>query len=161
MFQDLFFRNYLARLVQAREIMLNGILVRMAVAGNDDEAMSEIESACKRTTGLFLDVVRRTAPERLEELIHCGQTDFRSILLAKLLIKDAELNEKLGKEPSAIVSRLQAYCLICDSLKFLGPEEQAEYQKKLNVLAAALQAKCDDPYVRGIIESRHEIPSIA
>ena len=54
--------------------------------------------------------------------------------------------------PQAIVSRLQAFRLLVDSIELLGPEEQTVYRKKLDVLAADLELTCDDPYLRSKID---------
>jgi len=83
------------------------------------------------------------------DLIHAsGRANFDSILIAELLLKDVELNEKKGNISQAIVSRLQAFCLLVDSIKFLGPEEQVEYRKKLDTIASDLESVGEDPYIR-------------
>lgn len=153
MFQDQIYQDYLRQLAQARELMLNELMIKRA-AGGDDGAASALDSACRRMVGVPLSLVRRTSPERLLDLIHSGgQSNFGSILVAELLLQDVELNEKIGNVPQAIVSRLQAFCLLVDSLELLGPEEQAEYRKKLDVLAADLESTSDDPYLRNKVDS--------
>jgi len=52
-----------------------------------------------------------------------------------------------------MVSRLQAFCLLVDSIPLLGPEEQVRYRKKLDALAAELEPLGNDPYVRRRIDS--------
>lgn len=153
MFQDQLYQDYLLRLAQARELMLNELMIKRT-AGDDDGAISVLDLACRRTIGVPLSLVRRTSPERLLELIHStGQSNFNSILIAELLLQDVELSEKIGNIPQATVSRLQAFCLLVDSIALLGPEEQAEYRKKLNVLAADLESISDDPYLRGKVDA--------
>jgi hypothetical protein len=152
MFQDQLYLDYLRQLTQARELMLNELMIKRT-AGDNDGAISVLESLCRRMIGIPLSLVRRTSPERLLDLIHCGgQSNFNSILVAELLLQDVELSEKIGNIPQATVSRLQAFCLLVDSIALVGPEEQAEYRKKLDVLAADLESTSDDPYLRSKID---------
>jgi hypothetical protein len=153
MFQDQIYQDYLRQLTQARELMLNELMIKRT-AGDDDGAISVLDSACRRTIGIPLSLVRRTPPERLLELIQgAGQSNFSSILIAELLLQDVELSEKIGNIRQAIVSRLQAFCLLVDSIALLGQEEQTEYRKKLDVLAADLKSISDDSYLRGKVDS--------
>jgi hypothetical protein len=152
MFQDQIYLDYIRQLTLARELMLNELMIKKT-AGDDNGAISVLDLVCRRTLGVPLSLVRRTSPERLLELIQHGrQSNFNSILIAELLLQDVELSEKIGNIPQAIVSRLQAFCLLVDSIALLGPEEQAEYRKKLDVLAADLESISDDPYIRGKVD---------
>jgi len=152
MFQDQLYLDYLRQLTQARELMLNELMIKRT-AGDDNGALSVLDLACRRTVGIPLGVVRRTSPERLLDLIHHGgQSNFNSILVAELLLQDVELSEKIGNIPQATVSRLQAFCLLVDSIQLLGPEEQAEYRKKLDALAADLESTSNDPYLRNKVD---------
>ena len=152
MFQDQIYFDYLRQLNQARELMLNELMIKTA-AGDNDGAESVLDSICRRVLNVPLGVVRRTSPERLLELIHCGgQSNLNSILIADLLHQDVELNEKIGNRPQAIVSRLQAFCLLVDSIELLGPQEQLEYRKKLDALAVDLGSLSEDPYIRGKVD---------
>jgi len=152
MFQDQIYLDYLRQLAVARELMINELMIKRT-AGDDDGALSVLDAICRRAAGVPLSVVRRTSPERLLDLIHCsGKANLNAIVVAELLLQDVELSEKNGNFPQAVVSRLQAFCLLVDSLKFLGPEEQTEYRKKLDVLAAKLESISDDPYIRGKID---------
>jgi hypothetical protein len=153
MFTDQLYQDYFRQLALARELMLNELMIKRA-AGDGDGAVSVLDSICRRTVGVPLDVVRHTSPERLLDLIHRGgNSNLNSILVAELLLQDVELSEKIGNIPEAIVSRLQAFCLLVDSIKLLGPEEQAEYRKKLDVLAADLESTSNDPYLRSKVDA--------
>jgi hypothetical protein len=152
MFQDQIYQDYLRQLTLARELMLNEMMIKRT-AGDDNGAISVLDSVCRRTIGIPLSLVRSTPPERLLELIRdVGQPNLNSILIAELLLQDVELSEKIDNIPQAIVSRLQAFCLLVDSIAFLGPEEQAQYRKKLGVLAADLKSISDDPYLRSKVD---------
>ena len=152
MLQDQLYVNYLRQLFQARELMLNELMIKRT-AGDDDGALSILNSVCRRTIGVPLSVVRRTSPERLLEMIQIGgKSNFNPILIAELLLQDVELSEKTSNISRALVSRLQAFCLLVDSIALLGPEEQAEYRKKLDVLAADLGSISDSPYIRSKVD---------
>ena len=133
--------------------MIAEMMIKKA-AGDGDGANSVLESLCRRLVGIPLSLVRRTSPERLLDLIHAGgKSNFNAIVLAELLLLDVELSDKSANIPQATECRLQAFCLLVDSIDLLGPEEQAEYRKKLDILARDLQAISDAPYVRSKIES--------
>ena len=145
--------DYIRQLTQARELLLNERMIKGAPAG-DDGAWSALDSICRRLVGVPHKVVRRTSPDRLRDLIRSGgHANISLILVGELLRQDVELSEKIGNVSQATVSRLQAFCLLIDSLSFLEPEEQTEYRKKLDVLAAELESTSDDPYLRNKIES--------
>ncbi len=80
-----------------------------------------------------------------------GKFIVRSLTLAELLLLDAELNDKAGDLRASTVSRLQAFCLIAESIPALVGEEQAQYRTKLEELAQKLRSISDDPYLRGKI----------
>ena len=153
MFQDQIYLDYLRHLSQARELMLTELMIKRT-AGDDNGALSVLDSACRRTVGIPLSQVRHTAPETLLDLIRRGGgPNFSSILVSELLLQDVELSEKIGNAPQAVVSRFQAFCLLVDSIELLGPEEQVEYRKKLDGLAADLESVSDDPYLRAKVDS--------
>ena len=133
MFQDQIYLDHIQQLTRARELMINELMIKKT-AGDDNGPLSVLDLVCRRTLGVPLSLIHRTSPERLLELIQGGsQSNLNSILIAELLLQDVELNEKIGNIPQATVSRLQAFCLLVDSIALLGPEEQAEYRKKLEV----------------------------
>jgi hypothetical protein len=152
MFQDQLYFDYLRQLMQARELMLNDLMIK-STAGDGDGAMSVLDSLCRRLVGVPLDVVRRTSPERLLDLIRLGgQANFNSILFAELLLQDVQMSVRAGNSSQAIVSRLQAFHLLVESVDLLAPEKQTEYRKKLEGLAVELESTCDDPYLRNKID---------
>jgi hypothetical protein len=151
MFQDQIYLDYLRQLKLALDLMINDLMIKKS-AGDDDGALSVLDLACRRIVGIPLSLVRRTPPERLLELIKIGgQSNFNSILMAELLLQDVEISKKIGNLPQVIVSQLQAFCLLVDSMPRLGSDEQTEYWKKLDVLASDLES-ISDPYVRGKVD---------
>jgi hypothetical protein len=153
MFLDQIYYSYLRQLVQAVEMMRNELRIKRA-AGDDNGSLTVLDAVCRRTVGIPLIQVRRTAPETILQLIrHGGRPDLNSILVAEALLQDAELSEKVEDHAQAVVSRFQAFCLLDDSIELLGPEEQPEYRKKLDALATELKSISDDPYLRGKVDS--------
>lgn len=153
MLQAQLYQDYLLRLAEAQELMLHELMIKRT-AGDDNGALSVLDSVCRQTIGIPLSLVRRTSPERILDLIHStgGQSNLSSLLIAELLLQDVELSEKIGNTSQAIVSLVQAFCLLVDSIKLLGPEEQGAYRKKLDDLAANLKSISNDDYIRSKIE---------
>jgi hypothetical protein len=144
--------DFLLRLSQEREAMLAAILVERT-AGSDEGARIKLECECLRRIGVPLSVVRRTPPEGLLELVQRGgDLTFRSIMLAELLLQDAESSEKGGDVRNATGRRLQAFCLIAASVHVLTAEEQVGYRARLESLAKELRSISDDPYLLGKID---------
>ena len=105
---------------------------------------------CLQTVGLPLDRVRKSSPESIAAMLATSGAlrPQRSIMLAELLMQDAEVSEAAGRKADAMLSRLHAFCLLSDSIDVLGPEEQPAYRQKLAALAATIEACSADPYVR-------------
>jgi hypothetical protein len=152
MFQDQLYTDYLRQLTQSRELMLNELMIKRT-AGDGAGALSVLDSLCRRMVGVPLSLIRRTSPERLMDLIRLsGQANFNSILVAELLLQDVELSEEVGNNSQAMVSRLQAFYLLVESLNLLAPDEQVEYRKKLDALASKMESTCNDPYLKSKID---------
>jgi prolyl-tRNA editing enzyme YbaK/EbsC (Cys-tRNA(Pro) deacylase) len=63
-----------------------------------------------------------------------GTRHVRAVMLAELLLQDAELAEAAGQKREALISRAQAQALIAHNLTQLSPEDQAVYRDKLDSL---------------------------
>ena len=61
------------------------------------------------------------------------------MLLAELLMQDADISDAAGKKREAIISRAQAAALLEHSIDQLSPEEQAIYRPKLDALTSGLK----------------------
>jgi hypothetical protein len=134
-------QDYILRLIEQVAQMLAGIL-SLRKLGRIAEAAEQIEAACRQHTGLSLDLVRRSAPETILELLkRGGGTQYvRAIILAELLVQDAELSDSAGKTRAAAISRAQAHALLSRSIDHLSSEEQAIYRAKLEMLAAQISS---------------------
>lgn len=151
MLVDQLYFDYLRRLMEARDLMLHEVMIKRT-AGDDNGALSVLDVVCRKTIGIPLSAVRHTPPERLQDLIKgVGRSNFNSILIAELLLQDVELSDKSGNIAQATVSRLQAFCLLADSITSLRADEQAGYQKKIDQLAVDLRS-FNDPYLRGKVD---------
>jgi hypothetical protein len=141
-------QDYIMRLVQQIAAMLAAIIAKRR-AGQIAEARQEIEATCLQTIGLPLNTVRRMPPDALaQHLLASGGNRYpRAMMLAELLIQEAEIIETQGEPQQALASYLHAFCLLFDSMEVLSTEEQAIYRPKLVMLAAKLEHLPPNPYV--------------
>jgi prolyl-tRNA editing enzyme YbaK/EbsC (Cys-tRNA(Pro) deacylase) len=128
--------DYVLRLIDQIALMLAEIL-QLRRLGRAREAHDQIATACLQSVGLPLALVKHSAPETILEMLATGggTQHVRAIMLAELLLQDAEIEEQAGKKREALISRAQARTLIAHNLGQLSPEEQASYRSKLNSLA--------------------------
>jgi hypothetical protein len=140
--------DYLLRMIEESSIMLSSINAHRK-AGRDGDAIQDIETACLERIGLPFFLIKRSSPEALLDLMQrSGARYVRSVLLADLLIQDAEINEAAGEVSTAICSRLQAFVLLASSIEMLTTEEKAFYRPKLNTLLHQLKPVSNDPYLQ-------------
>ncbi len=135
------------RLLQQVAAMLATIMAKRRL-GQVAEAGQEVEAACLRTVGLPLTKVRHLSPEELSSWLQtAGALRYtRSVMLAELLIQDAEILETKNESQQALASYIHAFCLLCDSFNVLSVEEQAVYESKLQMLAEKLDHLPANPY---------------
>ena len=136
------------RLIEQIAAMLAAIIARRR-AGQNAEARLVIETMCLQTCGLPLETVKSLPPDALvEHLRSAGGNRYpRAVMIAELLIQDAEIFEAQGEPHKALPSYLHAFCLLFDSIEVLSSEEQAVYRPKLAMLAAKLDHLPPNPYV--------------
>jgi hypothetical protein len=117
-------------------------------AGRDKGPADDLAQACLQETGMPFSIVQRSSPEVLSNLLHQGLNFYgRAAILAELLVLESEFNETAGDLAGAIRARLQAFCLLGESLGALSPDEQAIYRRKLDLLAGQLRNVSGDPYL--------------
>ena len=140
-------QDYIMRLLQQVAAMLAGIIAKKRL-GLLAEARQELEETCLRTVGLPLDRVKRLSPDELaEKLRFSGALRYtRAVMLAELLIQDAEILESKNEAQQALASYIHAFCLLSDSLEVLSTEEQAIYGAKLEILAGKIDHLPPNPY---------------
>ena len=129
-------QDFLLRLIDQVGLMLAEL--RRLKAG---ERPARIGALCLRETGLPLDFVKHSSPETILQLLESGGgTQYaRAVLLAELLLQDADVSNAVGRSREASISRAQAQALLDHSVDNLSPEEQAIYRPKLEALTAALK----------------------
>ena len=124
-------QDYILRLIEEVALML-AELARL----KSGEKPARVSALCLRETGLPLDFVKHSAPDTILRLLETGGgTQYaRAVLLAELLLQDADVSESAGKNREAIISRAQAATLLEHSIDHLSPDEQAVYRPKLDAL---------------------------
>jgi hypothetical protein len=159
-------QDYIMRLIEQVARMLAGILA-LRKAGQNEEARQEIDSSCCQTVGMSLEQIRRASPQNIaQSLERSGPARHaRAIVLAELLLQDAELSEIAGRLEDALLSRLHVFCLLLDSIDLLDRQDQKIYSEKLDVVAAKLSPLSQDPFIaermRQYIDRREEFGASA
>lgn len=123
------------RLIEQVSRMLAAIVARKN-AGQHAEAAVEIDKSCRETLGWPLELVRFSTPEALWDFLQQGGglCYGRAVLLAELLLQDAELRKAAGHEAEALRSQVRARFLLEKSVDSLSREEGAIYRAKLEAL---------------------------
>ena len=98
-------QDYILRVIEQVTQMLAAILA-LRKAGRNAEAAKEIEAVCLQTVGLPLNLVNRSSPETILQLLESGggTRHVRAVMLAELLLQDAELSEVAAKGGEAAIS---------------------------------------------------------
>jgi hypothetical protein len=132
-------QDYLLRMIEQVAQLLAEIL-RLRKIGRISDAAEQIKAACGQAVGLPFDVVKHSAPETILQLLESGggTQHVRAVMLAELLLQDAELSDSIGKEREATISRAQARVLLAHSINSLSPDEQKVYRPKLKALNAEM-----------------------
>jgi hypothetical protein len=128
--------DWILRLIEQVSLML-AELSRL----KSGERASRISALCLRETGLPFDFVKHSSPKAILQLLESGggTQHARAVLLAELLLQDADVNDAAGKNREAMISRAQAQALLAHSIGQLSPEEQAIYRPKLEALTKKLE----------------------
>ena len=133
-------QDYLLRLIEQAAQMLAAIIAHRK-AGRVTEAALEIEAKCSQTVGLPLETVRRLSPEALWEILGQGGglRYPRGVLLAELLLQDAELARTTNRAADTIRDQVQAFCLLAECVPVLAQDEAAIYRPRLEALGRELE----------------------
>jgi len=128
--------DYVLRLIDQISLLLAEIS-QLRKFGRAGEARRQIPKACLENVGLPFALVKRSAPETILEMLATGggTQHVRAIMLAKLLLQDAELAESAGRKREALISCAQARALIAQNLAQLLPQDQSVYRAKLDALS--------------------------
>ncbi len=146
------------RLIEQAARMLAAIIAHR-MAGRDAEAVVEIEKQSLQTVGLPMEIVRRSSPEGLWEILGQGGglRYSRAVMLAELLLQDAEIARKEKRLEDMTRNQLQAFCLLSECLPVLSHEEAAVYRPKVEALAREVEALSgSEPYVQRRLRAYRE-----
>ena len=139
-------RDYFFRLIDQIAMMLAQIAAREN-AGDQIGAKAELDALCRETVGLDVSQVQQMSPEALAQRLNtaAGLRQTRSITLAELLLKDAEMNS--ADERRTTVDFLHAFCLIASTVDSLDVDDQRMYRPKLKNLLDRLTPLQINEYV--------------
>lgn len=131
--------DYIQRLLNQVTKML-AMIVAHRRAGHDQQAEAEIEKSALQTAGLPMSLIMQASPQALRAFLETGgaQRHVRDILLAELLLQQAELSAAKGQEQEMRSCKEHAFCLIMDAYELLAAEDAGHYRAKLELLAAAV-----------------------
>lgn len=141
-------QDYILRLIEQFGALLASIMAKRK-AGQVAEAQQELDAWCFQAVGMSLRLVRQMSPGALHQHIYgSGSNDYqRAILLAELLIQDAEMLEAGGEPQQALVANLHAFNLLFDARDLLPATDKATYGPHLAGLAAKLDHLPPNPYL--------------
>ena len=134
-------RDYILRLIEHVALMLAEIVAKRK-GGQQVEARAEIESQALQHTGLPLGMIRSSTPAMVADLLRNGGElrYIRAVLLAELLIQDAEISEEAGDPAGAFPGYLHAWWLVHDAAVSFAPGERAHFGAKQDLAGARLVA---------------------
>jgi hypothetical protein len=154
-------RDYILRIADQIAAMLATILAKKQ-AGQIAEAGTELDNTCLQTIGLTLTDLKRLSPEAVAQLLNNvgALRPVRAVMLAELLLVDAELIEADPNPRPSLPNHVHAFCLLADVIDTLTTEEQAGYRIKLNRLADRLGDLRTHPYIKERIRNYERSHSI-
>jgi hypothetical protein len=87
-------QDYFLRMIEQIAQMLASILA-LRKAGRKSDAAEQIAAACQNNVGIPLEIVRRSSPETLLQLLEAGGAlrHVRAVMLAELLISRFKIRE--------------------------------------------------------------------
>jgi hypothetical protein len=120
-------------------------IMRLRKEGRAGEAVDRLETICLDLIGLPLETVRHSSPETMLQVLESGGATkyVRAVMLAELLLQDAELSETKARVREAVIRRAQARALLAASVDHLAAEDQASYRPKLEALDASFRNSRD------------------
>ena len=140
-------RDYLLRMIDQIAAVLEEIDERQR-SGDNSGAKAELNSRSQQAVGLDISHIQRMPPEALAQLLNTsgGLRQGRAILLAELLLKDAEMHQEDASR--ATIDYVHAFCLLADTIDMLDVEDQATYRPKIHALAIRLKDMQTNPYIK-------------
>ena len=139
-------KDYLMRMIEQAIAGLVAIVVK-ADSGQFQQAKKDFNQTCRDTIGLDLDTIKSLSPDTVANLLKdSGSLRFtRSVVLAEILLYDAEVQERHDRSIFPLVNFVHAFCLLSDSISVLSHDDEARYRLKLDHLALRLESFKDMP----------------
>jgi hypothetical protein len=126
-------QDFILRLIQQVAQVLASILA-FRKAGRMEEAQQAIGEQCFSVTGVPFLLAKNSTPEELLAMMDSGPVGLRcsrKIMMAELLLQDAEIDEATGNLPAAQKTEMLAASLIAASVDSLPADEAKVYREKL------------------------------
>jgi hypothetical protein len=139
-------KDYFLRMIDQIAAVLEEIDERQ-LSGDNSGAKAELNSRSQQAVGLDISHIHRMSPEAVAQLLNTsgGLRQGRAILLAELLLKDAEMHQE--DVFHATIDYVHAFCLLADTVDMLDVEDQAIYRPKVHALATRLKDMQTNPYI--------------
>jgi hypothetical protein len=139
-------RDYFLRMVDQVAALLEEIDQRQR-SGDNSGAKAELNSRCEEFLGLDIPQIQRMSPEAVADFLNTagGLRQSRSITLAALLLKDAEIHAADTRR--VMIDRVHAFCLLADNIDQLDLDDQRAYQPMLREVAKQLLDFREHPYI--------------
>ena len=140
-------RDYFLRMIDQIAAVLEEIDERQR-SGDNSGAKADLNSRSQQAVGLDISQIQRMSPEAVARLLDTsgGLRQGRAILLAELLLKDAEMHQE--DVARATIDDVHAFCLLADTIDMLDVQDQVRYRPKIHVLASRLKDMQTNPYIR-------------
>ncbi len=124
-------------------------IARLKAAADRNGADAALKAWSKKTIGLDISQIQQMSPEALSELLETapGLRQARGIMLAELLLQDAELPAEESARQA--LDRLHAFCLIAAVVDSLLADDQRVYRAKLEDLRRQLESLEGNSYIAG------------
>ena len=151
-------QDYLMRLIEQIGAMLAGVLNKRR-EGKWDEVRHDLRTLCLENIGLPLEAVKSRSPDAIADYLSTAGANryARAVMLAEILIQDAETLESLGNLKGAAPGYVHAFCLLFDAYPVLSEEEQAVYRAKLEALAEKLEELPRQPYTAARVKALKDL----
>lgn len=140
--------DYFMRIIEQLGAML-AKLTAFQRAGEHAQAQGELERLCQQHAGMSLAELKGSSPEAVAARLQDGggRRYPRAVLLAEVLVRDAQVREAAGGPAAALPGYVHAFCLLADSVGVFSLEEQAFLRPKVQALAHRLSGLRTHPYL--------------
>ncbi len=132
--------THILRLTAQIAAMLAAIMGKRNDGKITEVSGQDLEKLSLQTIGLPISTPVQMSPKTLRDhLAMSGLNRYhRSVMLAEMLIQEAEMSALGDSTPYALVCYTHAFCLLSDSIDHLSSDEQASCRPKLASLGATL-----------------------